>query len=108
MAITSQTATALAATAVSIVVPANAGVTNVLQFVELTYSGATSGPVTLSITDGATLILAVDLNLTVATPYVLPIPVGGIAGTAGNSLTVAVTAGAASSIAKLSIGRSTV
>lgn len=107
MALTSQTATAAAATAVSIVIPANGGITNILEFVELSYSGATSGPVTLTISDGATAVLSLDLNLTVATPYVYTFPNGGLAGTPGNTLTVAVTAGAASSIAKLTIGRAT-
>jgi hypothetical protein len=100
--ITCVTATAASATAVTATAVAEAG-RRVICFVAASCSGAASGPVTLTVKDGATAVLALDLSLTVGVPYVLSIP-GGIVGTAGNAMSAILSAGATSCVGKLTIG----
>lgn len=99
-----QSVTGAAAAAATLTFVAVAGQANVLEYVTLSYSGAASGAVTLSVADGATTVLNLDLSLALSTPYVLTLPGGGLSGTPGNAMTVTVSAGAASSVAKLSAG----
>lgn len=98
-----QTATAAAAAAVSIILPASVGVQNILQFVAVSASGAASGPITLTVQDGATNILVLDLSLAVGATQVLS-PQAAIGGTAGNTMTVTASAPAAGSVLKVNVG----
>ena len=99
---TPKTVTGTAAAAVSNVWPALTGSARELELISVSYSGAASGPVTLTVTDGATTVFAVDLNLAVGVPYTLVPALHGLRGTVGNAMTITVSAGAASSICKLS------
>lgn len=98
------TATAAANTAVSVVIPA-AAATRVLYFVAASVSVADSGAVTLTVSDGATAVMKLDLILVVGTPYVLKL--AGLAGTPGNAMTVALSAPASTSVAKVTVGSDT-
>lgn len=99
------TATAAANTAVSVVIPA-AAATRVLYFVAASVSVADSGAVTLTVSDGATAVMKLDLILVAGTPYVLNLPTG-LAGTPGNTMTVALSAPASTSVAKVTVGSDT-
>ena len=83
------------------------GAAHRLQLVTVAFSGAGSGPVVLTVTDGATPVLVLDLNVAVGSPYILALENGGLTGTVGNALTVSVSAGAASSVCTLSTGVTT-
>jgi hypothetical protein len=100
---TAATATAAAATAVTVTAPAAPGAQRVLYFVAASVSVAASGAVTLTVADGATTVLSLDLALAVGVPYVLNLP-AGLAGSMGNTMTVTLSATAATSVGKLNIG----
>ncbi|MDG3012387.1 hypothetical protein G4X40_19795 [Rhodococcus sp. D2-41] len=99
----SQTATAAAATAVTVTVPAAVGRAQCIDFVAVSFSGAASGPVTLTVADGATTVLTLDLSLAVGAPFVF-LPPSGLAGSTGNAVAVTVSAPAAGSVCKLTVG----
>lgn len=100
---TGVTATAAAATAVTATLTAAPGEQRVLYFVAASVSVAASGPVTLTVADGATNVLVLDLAIAVGVPYVLSLP-AGLAGTAGNAMTVTLSAPASTSVGKLNVG----
>jgi hypothetical protein len=100
-----QSTTGAAAAATSVVFAAAAAAQNVLQLINLSYTGAASGPITVTVSDGASVIFVTDLaSQAIGTPWQLALPAssGGMAGSVNTSMTITVSAGAASSIAKLS------
>lgn len=93
--------TGTAATATTATLAAAAGVRRGVQAVTVSCSGAASGPITLSIVDGATTIWETDLTLALEVPQSpLQAPV---VGAAGNAVAVTASAGAASCVVKLDV-----
>ncbi|MFE2998682.1 hypothetical protein ACFXG4_27225 [Nocardia sp. NPDC059246] len=94
-----------AASALTLTVPAPNNATlavsrqSVITGIVLSASGAASGVITVTIADGATTILQLDLQLAIATPVTIPLP-ADIAITLGNAATVTVSAGATSCVVK--------
>ena len=99
--VTPKTATGTAASAVTNTWAAVPGSAHELGLICVSFSGAASGPVSLTVADGGTNILALDLSLAIGVPFVLQPSLHGLRGTVGNAMTVTVSAGAASSICKL-------
>ncbi len=97
------TGTAAAATAVTVTVAAVPGVRHVAYLAAVSVSGAASGPVTLTINDGATAVLVLDLSLAIGTPYLLSLP-NGVTNSAGNALSAVLSTPAASCIGKVTLG----
>jgi len=98
------TATAASATAVTATVSAVATVRQVCYWIGVSVSGAATGTgVTLSLIDGSTTILDLDLAVAVGVPYVLSIP-NGITGTPGNAMSVTLSAGATGCVGKVTLG----
>lgn len=104
MPYTNVIATAAAATAVTVSLPAAPGAQRVIQAVIVSCSGAASGPITLTVNDASTPVLVTDLSLTIGVPYVLNLPAGGLAIGTGDASTIVASAGAASSILKVDVG----
>lgn len=79
------------------------GESNVLSQVVVSFSAAT-GTGTLTVADGGTTILSVDLVLSVGVPFVLNFP-AGLAGTYNTAMTVTLAAGGALAVGKLFTAR---
>ena len=94
------TATAAANTAVTVNVTAVAGVRRIIGAVIASGSVA-AGVFTLTIQDGATTVFVADLNLAAGVPWSLPAPVEC---TAGNAVTVTLSAGGSTVVGKLNVG----
>ena len=90
-----------AATATVATLAAAAGVRRAVQGVTLSCSGAASGPITLTIADGATTVFTTDLSLAIGVPQ-SPVANAILAGL-GNAVTVTASAGAASCVVKLNV-----
>ena len=99
MSSTEVTGTAAAATTVTLA--AAPGVRRTVAAVTVSCSGAASGPITLSITDGATVVWNTDLTLALEvpqSPLVAPVLCG-----AGNAVAITASAGAASCVVKINV-----
>lgn len=93
--------TGTAATATAATLAAAAGVRRVVDAVTVSCSGAASGPITLTIADGATTVWSTDLTLALEVPQ-SPLPQPLLA-TLGNAVTITASAGAASCVIKLDV-----
>lgn len=101
---TPQHATAAAATAVTQTFAAVTGKSHRLTALAVSYSAApTAGRVTIS--DGATVVFEVDI--TAAGPLSVPLPQGGLQGTAGAAMTVTLGAAGAGVVGKVNTARIT-
>lgn len=101
---TPQHATAAANTAVTQTFAAVVGKSHRLTSLAVSYSAApTGGRVTVS--DGGTVVFEVDV--TAAGPVSVPLPGGGLQGTANTAMTVTLAAGGAAVIGKVNTGRIT-
>ncbi len=100
------TGTSSAASAVTVNVPVPpAGAVErqtVITGITVSASGAASGPVTVTITDGSTAVFITDVSLAIGTPLAVPLP-GSVAITPGNTAAVTVSAGASSCVIKANV-----
>jgi hypothetical protein len=104
----SSTAPAAAApaanTAATVTFAAVAGQSHRLTFLVVSYSGAPTGG-RLTVADGATTII--DIDVTAAGPFVVPLPNGGIKGTVATAMTITLAAGGAGVAGKVSAAKIT-
>jgi hypothetical protein len=63
-----------------------------------------TGTATLTVADGGTTVLSVDLVLAVGVPFVLNFP-AGLGGTVNTAMTVTLSAGGATAVGKVSTTR---
>lgn len=103
---TSQTSGANAANTVTY--GAVVGQKHRLTLLGVSWSGAAATTGTLTVTDNATVVLNVDVPLTLNQPFFVPLPPGGIVQAATNTaLTITVAAGGAGAISKLNTAKLT-
>lgn len=99
--------TAAANTAVVRAYAAVAGQRHRLHLLGVSWSGAAATVGLLTVTDGATTILAVDVPLAMNTPHWIPLPEGGIWGSVNTAMTITLSAGGAGAIGKLNTAKIT-
>ena len=99
--------TAVANTAVVRTYNAVVGQAHRLTVAGVSWSAAAATVGLLTVQDGATTVLSVDVPLAVNAPYVVILPPGGIKGTINTALTVTLAAGGALSVGKLNTAKIT-
>lgn len=100
-------ATAAANTAVTTTYAAVASQRHRLTLLGISWSGAAATTGLLTVQDGATTILSVDVPLTLNAPFFVPFPPGGIKGTINTAMTITLAAGGAGAIGKLNTAKLT-
>lgn len=104
---TSAHTTAAANTAVVRTYAAVAGQSHRLTSLSSSWSGVVPTVGLITVQDGATTILELDVPLALNTLIAIPLPVGGIIGTANTDLVITLAAGGAGAIGKLNTSKMT-